>query len=251
MSSFVLVHGSWHGSWCWKRVRSALQAQGHEVFTPTLTGLADRSHLLSREVNLDTHIQDVVNLIRWEELSDIVLCGHSYGGCVVSGVADRMPGQIRALVFLDAFVLEDGENNMQHLTEEQSTQFREGVTSLGDGWKVPPVPAAAFHVNVADREWVDRQCTMQPLGTMKQPLALSGGIERIDNVTFILATGYSPGSPFPPFYEKAKRKGWHTRTVPCGHDVMLDLPGELTSLLLEAGAQREGPSQHRSGLALR
>src|ERR1700675_3292707 len=110
MTSFVLVHGAWHGSWCWKRVRRSLQEKGHEVFTPTLTGVADRSHLLSREVNLETHITDVVNLIQWEELSDVVLCGHSYGGLVISGVADRIPDRIGALVYLDAFVLEDGQS---------------------------------------------------------------------------------------------------------------------------------------------
>ena len=254
MSSFVLVHGAWHGSWCWKRVRTGLQAQGHEVFTPTLTGLADRSHHLSRAVNLETHIQDVMNLIRWEELTDIVLCGHSYGGCVISGVADRMPEHIRALMYLDAFVLEDGENQMQHLTEMQSRQFREGVKNLGEGWKVPPIPAAVFNVNVADREWVDRQCTMQPIGTMQQPLSLTGGIQKIKNVTFILATGYTAGSPFPPFYEKAKAKGWKTRTVPCGHDVMLDLPEELTALLVEArsssSTERGSTSAPARGLAL-
>jgi len=92
MAAFVLVHGAWHGSWCWKRVRRLLQGQGHEVFTPTLTGVADRSHLLSREVNLETHILDVVNLIRWEELSDIVLCGHSYGGGVITTACTRMAG---------------------------------------------------------------------------------------------------------------------------------------------------------------
>ncbi len=105
MSTFVLVHGAWHGGWCWKRVRGALQAQGHQVFTPTLTGVADRSHLLSREVNLETHITDVANLMLWEELSEVVLCGHSYGGAVISGVADRIPDRISALVYLDAFVL--------------------------------------------------------------------------------------------------------------------------------------------------
>ena len=249
MSSFVLVHGAWHGSWCWKRVRTALQAQGHQVFTPTLTGVADRSHLLSREVNLETHIQDVVNLIRWEELTDIVLCGHSYGGCVVSGVADRMPQHIRSLVYLDAFVLEDGENQLQHLTEALARQFEEGVKSLGEGWKVPPVPAAAFGVNVADREWVDRQCTVQPIATMEQPLRFTGGLEQIEDVRFILATGW-PGSPFPPFYEKAQAKGWHTRTVPCGHDVMVDLPEALTSMLLEAGTAHEFPVRLRHERAL-
>ena len=234
MSTFVLVHGAWHGSWCWKRVRRALQAQGHDVFTPTLTGVADRSHLLSRAIDLDTHIQDVVNLIRWEELSDIVLCGHSYGGCVIAGVADRLPERIRALVYLDAFVLEDGENQMQHLSASRARQFRDGANKLGDGWKVPPIPASAFNVNAADREWVDRQCTMQPIGTLEQPLVLTGGLQKINDVTFILATGFTDDSPFRPFYEKAKARGWNTRTVSSGHDVMLDLPEELTTLLLEA-----------------
>src|SRR5712672_1898240 len=109
MTDYVLIHGAWHGSWCWARVRRLLAAGAHRVFTPTLTGVGERSHLLSRHVNLDTHIGDVVNLIRWEELSDVVLCGHSYGGCVVSGVADRVPNRIGALVYLDAFLLEDGE----------------------------------------------------------------------------------------------------------------------------------------------
>ena len=136
MTSFVLVHGAWHGSWCWKRVRSSLQSKGHEVFTPTLTGVAEPSHLLSRDVNLQTHIQDVLNLIRWEELSDIVLCGHSYGGCVISGVADRIPDRIRSLVYRDAFVLEDGENVLQHVPKEQRDQLLEAAIKVGESWKV-------------------------------------------------------------------------------------------------------------------
>jgi pimeloyl-ACP methyl ester carboxylesterase len=150
MSNFVLIHGAWHGGWCWKRVRQALQAQGHEVFTPTLTGVADRSHLLSRAVNLDTHIEDVVNLIRWEELSDVVLCGHSYGGCVISGVADRIPERVGALVYLDAFVLADGENLLQHVHETQRNLLLEGAKNMGEGWKVPPSPAEVFKVNAKD-----------------------------------------------------------------------------------------------------
>ena len=233
MSTFVLVHGAWHGRWCWKRVRKALHAHGHEVFTPTLTGVAERTHLSSREVNLETHILDVVNLVRWEELTDIVLCGHSYGGCVISGVADRIPDHIRALVYLDAFVLEDGENLMQHLSAAQAKQFQDGVDSVGAGWQVPPIPAELFNVNAEDREWVDRQCTPHPLATFQQPLRLTGGIDTIKNVTFILASGFSEGSAFPPFYEKAKARGWQTRTVSCGHDVMLDQPDQLTGMLLD------------------
>jgi pimeloyl-ACP methyl ester carboxylesterase len=234
MATFVLVHGAWHGSWCWKRVRRALQAQGHDVFTPTLTGVAERSHLLSRQVNLETHILDVENLMRWEELSDVVLCGHSYGGCVISGVADRVPDRIRALVYLDAFVLEAGESLARHVPEAQFQQLLDGAAAVGEGWKVPPIPAEVFNVNADDREWVNQQCTMQPLETFQQPLNLSGRLRQIKNVTFILASGFVGGSPFPPFYEKAKVNGWKVVTVPCGHDVMLDAPEELTRVLLEA-----------------
>ncbi len=236
MSTFVLVHGAWHGSWCWKRVRSALQAQGHEVFTPTLTGVAERSHLLSQQVNLDTHIADVVNLIRWEELSDVVLCGHSYGGCVISGVADRIPDRIGALVYLDAFVLENG----QGLHDTLPAPMRDAQLTAAqseEGWKVPPIPAEAFEVNGKDRDWVNRQCTVQPLATFQQPLHLTGAIAGIENVTFILAAGWTP-SPFSAFYDKAKAKGWRTFSLDCGHDVMLDLPDELTRQLLAIPARR-------------
>ena len=234
MATFVLVHGAWHGSWCWKRVRKDLRARGHDVFTPTLTGLADRSHLLSHQVNLETHILDVVNLIRWEELSDVVLCGHSYGGAVISGVADRMADRIRALVYLDAFVLADGENVLQHVPKQHVNQFLESAKNVGEGWKVPPIPAEVFNTNDQDRDWVNRQCTMHPLEAFQERIRLSGGIKKIRKVTFILAAGFVEGSPFPPFYDKAKAKGWSTITVPCGHEVMLDRPEELTRVLLEA-----------------
>ena len=232
MATFVLVHGAWHGSWCWKRVRKALQAEGHDVFTPTLTGVGERSHLISPQINLDTHVADVVNLIRWEELSDVVLCGHSYGGCVITGVADRVPDRLRALVYLDAFILENGQSLHDVLPRQVGEAQTSGASEIGDGWRVPPISAEFFQVNLADRAWADRQCTPQPLATFQQRL-------RVDNVfpaskcTHILATGYQ-GSPFSPFHEIAKSKGWKTLTVDCGHDVMLDKPAELAAMLREA-----------------
>lgn len=230
MSTYVLVHGAWHGSWCWSRVRSALQSQGHQVFTPTLTGLGERSHLLSPDVNLDTHIDDVVNLIRWEQLSGVILCGHSYGGCVVSGAADRIPRDIRALVYLDAFVLDSGQCLHDGLPEEARTAQLDDARAVGDGWKIPPITAEIFNVNAEDRAWVDRQCTPQPAATFQQPLRLTGAADGIADVSFILATDWTL-SPFPPFYEKAVARGWKTHTIGCGHDVMLDRPAELTSIL--------------------
>jgi pimeloyl-ACP methyl ester carboxylesterase len=193
MATFVLVHGAWHGSWCWKRVRKALQAQGHDVFTPTLTGVGERSHLLSPQVNLETHILDVENLLRWEDLSDVVLCGHSYGGCVIGAVADRVPERIRSLVYLDAFVLESGESLTHHLPERAQKQMRDDAQAVGDGFKVAPIPAEVFQVNEADRDWVNRQCTMQPLATFEQCIQMSGGAQAITDVTYIWQPDFVKG----------------------------------------------------------
>jgi len=233
MSTFVLVHGAWRGGWCWKRVRDRLQRAGHVAFTPTLTGLGERSHLLARSVNLGTHIDDVVNLIRWEELDDLVLCGHSYAGAVVSGVADRIPERIRALVYLDAFVLENGENVLENVHESQRAQLIEATKKLGRGWRAPPIPAAAFNVNAADREWVDRQCTPHPYACFEEPLALDGGIARIGTISYIFASDWQD-TPFPRALERARAKGWRIVSMACGHDVMLDAPAELTRELLAA-----------------
>ncbi|HTX24185.1 MAG TPA: alpha/beta fold hydrolase [Steroidobacteraceae bacterium] len=233
MSTFVLVHGAWHGSWCWRRVRRLLQLAGHEVFTPTLTGLAERSHLLTRDVNLSTHVGDVLSLIRWEELADVLLCGHSYGGAVASGVADRIPDHIRALVYLDAFVLESGENVLENVHESQRNLLIETTLKLGEGWKSPHVPAAVFNVNAADRDWVDRQCTPHPFACFEERLSLQGGLETLRSVTYIRASGWED-TPFPRAHARARARGWRTASMACGHDVMLDAPEELTRALIEA-----------------
>jgi Alpha/beta hydrolase family len=136
---------------------------------PTLTGVGERSHLLSPQVNLDTHIADIVNLIQWEELSQVVLCGHSYGGCVVTGVADRVPDRIAELVYLDAFVPENGQSLHDTLPPEVRDAQVQGAQQIGDGWRVPPIPAEVFNVNSRDLDWVNRQCTMQPLATFNNP----------------------------------------------------------------------------------
>ena len=208
---------------------------GHEVFTPTLTGIGERSHLISPHVCLNTHIDDVVNCIRWEELSDVILCGHSYGGCVIRGVADLIPDRIAALVYLDAFVPESGQCLLDMVPEEMREGLLDLVKTEGEGWKIPPIPAEAFHVNANDCDWVNRQCTFQPIETFRQPLILTGAADRIRNITYILAGGWQP-TLFTVFYEKAKAKGWKTVNISCGHDLMLDEPEQLTQALLDTAA---------------
>jgi pimeloyl-ACP methyl ester carboxylesterase len=231
MTDYVLVHGAWHGSWCWKRVRHLLTAKGHQVFTPTLTGLGERVHLLSREVSLDTHIADVVNLLIWEDLWDIVLVGHSYGGTVVRHVADQLPDRVRSLVYLDAFVPEDGKSILEYELDSGKTT-RERARTQGDGWKVPPIPASVFGVNATDAAWVDRQCTMHPLSSMEAVAHLSGSCDTVASIGYILASGWD-NRQFLQFYELAGQRQWWREELACGHDVMLDMPDELAALLLQ------------------
>ena len=156
---------------------------------------------------------------------------------MVSGAADRVPDQIDALIYLDAFVLENGQCLNDTIPPEVRSERLALAKEVGDGWKLPPIPAEEFNVNLRDRDWVNRQATWQSMATFEQPLHLTGAINQIQNVTYILASGWSP-SPFPQFHEKAKAKGWKTTTIECGHDVMLDRPKELAELLLAVSPQR-------------
>ena len=235
MATFVLVHGAWHGGWCWKRVRKALTALGHEVFTPTLTGLAERSHLSSPSIDLNTHIDDVANLIRWEGLEDVVLVGHSYGGCVIGGVADRMADRIATLVYLDAIVLEDGQSLYDTLPPEDRQAQVAAIEATGDGWRVSPIPAEVFNVNPADRDWVNAQCTEQSINCFQQKLKLANPAHSARAIHYIYASGWE-GALLAAHYAAAKARGWSTREIECGHDIMLDRPEELTAALLEIAA---------------
>jgi pimeloyl-ACP methyl ester carboxylesterase len=237
-TTYILVHGAWHGSWCWKRVRAALQSAGHNVFTPTLTGLGERSHLNSAAVDLSTHIADVVNLIQWEELSDVVLCGHSYAGAVIAGVADQIPARIRALVFLDGFLLENGESLMDVLPSEVTQILRDQAKATGEGWKSNPVPAHILGVRDPDDvAWVDAQCTPQPIATFEQPITLTGNFESIQDIAYVFPTERHPNLLLS--HERAQAKGWKIRTIDnSGHEIMIDRPQELAEFLLEYAPTR-------------
>ena len=229
--TFVLVHGAWHGGWAWRRVADRLRAGGHIVFTPTLTGLCERAHLLHPGIDASLHIADVLNVIRCERADDIVLVGHSYGGCVISGVAEALPDAIRSIVFLDAFIPDNGDSTLD-LVQPAVQEVIRAALARGET-TVPVRDAAAFKVNEKDRAWVDSLATPQPIGSMTEKLTLTGARERIAKKAYIRASGY-PNVSFEKAYARAKADpSWRTYEVPCGHDVMIDAPDRLTEILIE------------------
>jgi len=227
MATFVLVHGSWAGSVVWRQLTPSLHKAGHEVYAPTLTGIGERKHLLSREIDLDTHIQDVIGVIDEEDLSDVVLVGHSYGGMVITGVADRVPEKVASLVYLDAFVPENGQSNLSILPAD-----RRPAAVPGEDWLVAPRSAAEFGLKCPDviALW-ERKNGPHPLATLTQPLQLTGGIGRVKKKLYILAT---EPARFTRFYDKLKNDpGWTVDTLPCTHFIQLEMPDELTAILLQ------------------
>jgi len=230
--TFVLVHGAFHGGWCWRRVADLLEERGHKVFAPTLTGLGERSHLLNKDINLDTHITDIVNLIRWEDLRDICLVVHSYGGWPGSGVVEQTRDRISSFVWLDAFKPEDGQRGFDFASEFSRQTL---IDSAARGEAARPAPKAeVFLVNEKDRSWVDSKTTMQPNGVALQPIRLTGAREKIAKKTYIRAPRYPQ-----PAFDKALAdckadKSWRTfEATASGHDVMIDAPEWLADIVLK------------------
>jgi len=239
MATFVLVHGAWHGGWCYRETAAALRAAGHTVFTPTHTGVGERAHQSAENITLETHIRDVCGCIEFEELNDVILCGHSYGGMVITGVADRMADRIRALVYLDAFVPENGESLIDLLHKALPPEVAAGFigsfrgTALeGRSGLMQPIPAEMFNIAQANRARVDRLCRPQALATFEMPVLLSGDGAKVRQRLYILADDWDP-SPFRHFAAKLEgAPGWRVTKLPCSHDVMVDLPNELAKELM-------------------
>jgi pimeloyl-ACP methyl ester carboxylesterase len=231
--TFVFVHGAWHGGWVFARVADMLRAQGHRVFTPTLTGLCDRSHLLHPGINCSTHVDDVLNLIKWEQLSDIVLVGWSYGGYVIAGVSDRIPDKIASLVYLDSIVPEDGKTMFEtNLQPEGLVHFISSTGDLG-GLVVPPLSAKTFGViDPADAAMVDALCTPQPLATFTERMKYTWAYK--GPKTCIYAFDWE--IPLRAACDRVKNDKSYTVHVveKCGHHIMLDAPDRLAELLLKA-----------------
>ncbi|RFU49745.1 alpha/beta hydrolase [Paraburkholderia sp. DHOC27] len=237
-ATFVLVHGAWHGGWCYRDTARVLRESGHTVFTPTLTGLGERAHLNSHAITLETHIRDVCGVLEAEELSDVILVGHSYGGMVITGVADRMSDRIKSLVYLDAFVPQHAQSMndciRQALSEENATAYLaafQASAMTGNCGLTSPVPAVAFNVKPDSRAWIDRRCSPQSFASFATPALLTGRESAIKDKLFILAEDWEP-SPFP-YYAKqvSGKEGWRIVRLSCGHDVMIDMPVELANVL--------------------
>jgi pimeloyl-ACP methyl ester carboxylesterase len=230
--TYVLVHGAYHGGWCWQPVAERLRALGHRVATPTQTGLGERAHLLATHPTLDTFVADIVQVIEEENLRDIILVGHSFGGAAVAGVTDRLPGLIRHLVFLDALVLQPNTAPADHVPPAVFEQFR--ALAGSDGLAVPPPPPAYFGVSdPAQAQWLAPQLTPHPLSTFTSPLHLDHPLGNGRPVTYIACTD-------PCFKETAAYRdyarqmpGWAYLEIATGHDAMVSAPAELTRLLDE------------------
>ena len=240
MTAFVLVHGAWHGGWCYRETAAELRKEGHEVFTPTHTGVGEKAHLASEAITLETHVRDVLGCIEKEELDDIVLCGHSYGGMVITQVADRVPGKIRALVYLDAFVPEHGDSLIgllgKALEPDIAKEFVGGFRATaaeGASGMMLPIPAEVFGILPENCERVDRLCVPQALATFEMPVLLTGDASGIARRVYILADDWDP-SPFRHFAKKLDgTRGWEVVTIASSHDVMVDHPEELAAELLK------------------
>ena len=235
MTSFVLVHGAWHGGWCYSRVAKILRAAGNEVFTPTLTGLGERSHLMRPDINLDTHITDVLNVVRWEELSNVVLCGHSYGGIVVTGVADAIPDTTAAIVYLDAYVPRDGDSTMSFLPKERQAMILRDAEQY-DGIAVAPPAPELYGVNRSDIEWVRGKLTPHPLGTLQQSIRLTGN-HRKPKRTYVYAMGRKDSAPFYEMYRRDPTWTVHVMNS-VGHNQMVDDPIVVADILIGAAQER-------------
>ncbi len=235
MTTYVLVHGAWGGGWKYARVAEQLRRRGHTVFTPTLTGAGERSHLLSGTINLTTHVTDVLNVIRYEDLSDVVLAGHSYGGMVITAVADAIPDLIAALVYVDAFVPEDGQS-LFDINLPANTQMFLARAGTNGGLFIPPPPAKDyFGVNDADAARVDALAAPQPIGTMVEKIRLTGGYRGVKRNVYVHGAVLPRESPFKRFHDASLAAGWDVHALPCGHDIMLDRPDDLAAILEGAG----------------
>lgn len=219
--TFVVAHGAWSSGWAWKKMHPLMIARGHRLITPSYTGLGERAHLAHPDIDLNTHITDVVNVLHYEDLRDVVLIGHSYGGMVSTGVADRSRDRIAQLIYLDAFLPDDGQSLVD--LSGQQNQFRNTAV---DGWRVPPMPPPP-DTPEEDLAWIAERRMHHPIKTLEQPLRLTGGPLTLPR-QYILCTK-SPA--FNRYADKARAAGWPVHELDASHNPHITIPEELMALL--------------------
>jgi len=233
-NTFVLIHGAWHGGWCWRRVIDILRSGGHAVFAPTLTGFGERVHLTRPGLTIEDLATDIINVINAEELNDVILAGHSFGGNVVSAVADRLPERLKHLVYIDTLVLRNGENGFSPLGPAIVAQRMELAEKTSGGLTIPSPPPEAFGVtDSADGDWLRRQLTPLPLNCYQAPIRLNHGLGNGVSKTYIACVS--------PVYEPARHthnwvkseSDWRYLELSTGHDAMVINPPGLAKLLVE------------------
>ncbi|HTP63507.1 MAG TPA: alpha/beta hydrolase [Burkholderiales bacterium] len=230
MATFVVAHGAWSAGWAWKKMRPLMRARGHEFFTPTYTGMGERSHLAHEDIDLDTHIADVIGLLKFEDLRNVILLGHSYGGMVATGVADRAGDRIAQLVYLDAFAPRDGQSLLDLQTEENRQRVREGARKEGGGWRIPPNPTPP-DTSPEDLAWVSAHRMPQPLKTFEQKIRLTGAVDKLPR-TYIYCKISRPGDVFRQFRDRAStEKGWKCIDIDASHSPNVTAPETLAQIL--------------------
>jgi pimeloyl-ACP methyl ester carboxylesterase len=232
--TFVLVSGAFCGGWIWRRVTDRLEQGGHKVFAPSLTGLADRSHLLSKDVNLDTHIADVVNLIKWEGLENVCLVAWSYAGFVGAGALESIGNQVSSIVWLDAFLPTDGQKAADYVGGGPFGKMIQASLDKGEASFGPPKQFGVAAVAERDQAFAQSKVTAQPVGTFVQPVKLSGALEKVAKKTYIRLPKF-PQPGFDKAFAACKDdKSWTTFELPdTGHMSMLDAPDRTTELILQ------------------
>lgn len=236
MSDFVLVHGAWHGAWCWQRIVAPLWAAGHRAFAVTLTGSGERAHLLGPTISLETHIADVANTIDAEELHDAVLVGHSYAGMVITGVAERLAPRLKHLVYLDAVVPHPGESWSSSHSEETRSQRRRAIAATGT---IPAPDPAVFGLVDSDHAWVARRQTPHPGGVYDEPLHFDAARLAALPKTFIDCTAPALATIAGSRARVRSEPGWRVVEIETGHDAMVSAPRAVLDVLLELAGRSE------------
>ncbi|WP_406199307.1 alpha/beta hydrolase [Kitasatospora sp. NBC_01560] len=223
MATYVLVPGMLHGAWWYRPLTEGLRAAGHEVYPLTLTGVSERGHLNHAAVDLDTHIQDVLATLEAEQLTDVVLIGHSYGGMVVTGAADRAPERVGALVYADAFVPRDGESAYRIVNDVWKQRYLAGAAAGGGTTVVGSNPA------------LDPRATVHPTASLLQPIALTGAVHGVANRTYIHAERFEDSPLLETFDRLRDDPSWTVHSLPVGHDLIHEAPEEFLKIALAAG----------------